>query len=203
MIRQDALSKFMIVLALMFAVFLYTFEPTVMVIFPGVLLAFGLGIELFLERRQEYVNHVTEPSTIRTIAYWTILALLGIFMVSFYIQEEFMLSSVFAAVSFGALMAVAEEQFFRGGITDFLVSSYPDTISLGFIHLPGWLTALVCSAGIFTLYHVGRYGGQPDALMYVFGGGFILNFVAYKSRRISPGMLAHIINNVIAVLGVM
>ena len=193
MIRQDSLSKMLIVISMMLTVYLATFETTTLVLFPGILLLIGLVMEFYLESKREFVDHITEPKSMKQIGYYTIIALLGMFMSGYMIDMTNMtvLSGV-SAIGFGVLMAVAEEQFFRGFITDFLLTRFPN-----------YILALVTSAGVFTIYHLARYGGQPDAMMYVFAGGFILSWVSWKSQRLSPCMLAHAINNIIVVMGLM
>lgn len=198
MIRQDNLSKMLIVITMMCSVYLATFETTTLVLFPGFLLCFGLVMEIWLERqsKSEVADiPLTEENHLKKILGWTILALMGAFLIGFAIDYKsnfFVVLSVVSAITYSVLMAVAEEQFFRGFITDFVASRFDNEILV-------W----ICSAAIFTIYHIARYGGSPDAMTYVFSGGFIFSFVATKSRLISPCMLAHVINNVIAVLGVL
>lgn len=193
MIRQDSLSKMLIVISMMLTVYLATFETTTLVLFPGILLLIGLVMESYMEKHREFVDHITETSSLKAIGYFTIIALMGMFMSGYMIDRTSMtLLSGFSAISYGVLMAVAEEQFFRGFITDFLVTRFPS-----------YVLALITSACIFTMYHLARYGGRADAMMYVFAGGFILSWVSWKSKRLSPCMLAHAINNVIVLLGVM
>lgn len=192
MIRQDSISHMLIVLAMMFAVYLATFETTTIILFPAILLIIGIGMEMFLERKQEYIDHMTEQRTLKEIGYYTILALMGIFLTGFMVHKFVIVElQGISAVSYSVLMAIAEEQFFRGFITDLLLTKFPNP----------WM-ALLSSAAIFTIYHLARYATQPESLTYVLAGGFILSYVAWKSQRISPTMLAHTINNVIATLGV-
>ena len=183
------LSKMLIVLALMFSVYLATFETTTLVLFPAFLIVFGLVMEIWMEKKEEVAD--IQPQSWKTIGFWTLIALGGIFLTGFTINySQFFSMSLVSAVSYTAVSAIGEEQFFRGFITDFMVSRVPNEI-LG----------VLASAGIFTMYHLARYGLNPDAMLYTLAGGFILSWVAWKSRRISPCMLAHLINNVVAVLG--
>jgi len=193
MIRQDFASKILISIAMMLTIYLATYETTALVMFPAVLLIVGLGMELYLERHRkpEYVDFESVGARSRKeIFYYSVLALLGIFTVgystSFLSDLEVAGFSMFA---FMAVMAIAEEQFFRGFITDLFLT-----------HLDKDWIALLTSALVFMGYHLARYGTSPDALLYVFGGGLILNWVAWKSKRISPCMIAHVINNIVALI---
>ena len=192
MIRQDTISRTLIILAIMITIYLSTFETTTIVLFPAILLITGLIMEFYLEKKREVTDHITEKSTIKSVGYYTVLALFGIFLAGYAI-EKFrppMELTGYDALLYSMLIAVAEEQFFRGFITDWLLSKIAQP------HM-----ALLASALIFTIYHFARYGTKPEALLYAFAGGFILSWVAYKSRRLSPCMLAHILNNAIAVIG--
>jgi len=190
-IQQDSLSRVLIVLAIMITIFLSTFETTTLVLFPAVLLITGLIMEFYLEKRREYTDHIFEPLTIQKIGYYTVLALFGSFITGYAIKNvQFPMELTgYDALMYSTLIAVAEEQFFRGFITDWLLSR---------INNP--MVALFLSALVFMAYHFARYGTATDALIYVFAGGFILSYVAYKSKRISPPMLAHVLNNLIAIL---
>lgn len=192
MIQQDSLSHVLVVTAIIITIFLSTFETTTIVLFPAVLLMAGLIMEFYLERHREYTDHIFEPLTMRKIGYYTVLALFGIFITGYavkYVELPMQLTG-YDALMYSILIAVAEEQFFRGFITDWLLSRIANP-----------MVALFTSALVFMTYHFARYGTATDALIYVFAGGFILSYVAYRSKRLSPTMLAHILNNVVAVLG--
>jgi len=148
-------------------------------------------MERFLEKRHEAVDDsVTDSSSQKEVLKYTLIALVGIFFMGFLVKVTFPLElSGYNIIIFGFIIGVAEAQFFRGFITDYLLSTLPNPIF-----------ALLGSALIFMVYHFAVYGTQYDSLMYVFAGGLILSWVAYKSRRISPPMIAHGLNNVYAAL---
>jgi membrane protease YdiL (CAAX protease family) len=189
MIRQDTISHMCIVLALAITLYLFTYEKTTIVLFPSILLLGGLVMELLFERKEEYVDSIGEPATLRQIGMWTGVAVAGMLLsgvaINYVKASAPMQLTGTNAILYSTLIAVSEEQFFRGFWTDWLL-----------VRLPNPVLALFSSAGIFTIYHFARYGTASDALVYVFMGGFILAFVAYKSRRLSPNMLGHILNNV-------
>lgn len=153
-------------------------------------------MERRLEKKVETVpDSITSPTTQATILKWTLIALAGIFLMGVFVKMKFPLEitelGMLVAIIFGFIIGISEEQFFRGFILDWLLSK-----------LPSPSLALLSSAMIFTVYHLAVYGTDFDSLMYVFAGGLILSWVAYKSRRISPPMLAHGLNNVYAALQV-
>jgi len=186
MIRHDKISKMLIVLAMMLTVYLSTFENSNLIMFPGLLLTFGLVMEWFMEKKREDISDQTMTTAgWKEIGVYTILSLFGIFLVGYGTTKlPFAIFVGFSALAYGALMAIAEEQFFRGFITE---------LCLARIKRP--ILALLTSGFTFTIYHIARYGTEPDAMIYVFAGGLILSWSAYRSRRFSPGMLAHIVNN--------
>jgi membrane protease YdiL (CAAX protease family) len=92
------------------------------------------------------------------------------------------------AALYAVLMAIAEENFFRGAITNFLLT----------ITSPAF--AILGSAMIFTAYHIAVYRTSLEAFIYVFVGGAVLAWVAQRTGRLSPAICAHIINNLLATL---
>jgi len=192
MIKQDNISKILIIASIMVTIYLSTFDTSPLMLFPAVLLLGGLSMEFLLEKKREEVDDGFELKSLQNTAYYTVLALFGVFM-SGYVAKYFPLQLTgFDALLYAMLIAVAEEQFFRGFITDWLLTKTGNPIF-----------GLLASSLVFAVYHLARYGTEPSALIYVLAGGFVLNYVAYKSQRLSSCMLAHIINNCLAVMGVM
>ncbi len=194
MIRQDTISHMCIVLALAITLYLFTYESTTLVLFPVVLLISGATMELWFERKQEFVDdNITESKTLSRIGAWTGIALAGMLVsgasITYVKSNISMQLTGTGAILYSVLIAISEEQFFRGFITDWLLVRFPNP-----------LLAILSSAAIFMVYHFMRYGTSIDALAYVFAGGFILAFVAYKSRLLSPLMLGHVINNIYALV---
>lgn len=192
MIRQDKISKMLIVVAMMLSVYLSTFENTTVILFPALLLTFGLIMEFFLEKKREDISENQKDKEWREIGFYTVIALLGIFVTGFGMQHFGMALAFpgFSGLAYGVLMAVAEEQFFRGFITDLFLAR----IKRPFV-------AVMLAGVTFTIYHIARYGADTSAMVYVLAGGIILSWVAYRSKRLSPSMIAHIVNNVRAVVG--
>lgn len=203
-IRHDWVSKIFLAGCAGVAIYLATFQTTALIEFPAILLAVGIGMEYVIEKRKEQ-DDSNGANDLRSIGYYAAIGLAGILVTSWavsYIQIPSQLLSINVALSgvnvdallYSLLMAVSEEQFFRGFITDGLLSQKIPRVS----NNPYF--ALTLSAVIFMLYHWARYHTDPNALIYVFFGGFILSWIAYKSRRLSPSILAHSAANFIAVL---
>jgi len=190
-VSHDGLSQVLTILAVMLIIYLSTFETTVTVLFPAVLLITGLVLQFYLQRRVEVVDHLAESAG--NIGFYTLIALAGIALASFMapavtrLPVKMELTGV-DAMLYGALIAVSEEQFFRGAILNFLLTLTNATV------------AIFSSAVVFMVYHFAVYGTATSSLVYVLVGGLALAWADYRSGRISPSMLAHIMNNVIAVL---
>ena len=94
---------------------------------------------------------------------------------------------------YGILIAIAEEIFFRGFLLPWLSTmGYP----LGqYIGVPA-------SAGAWTLFHLGVYGTQPQALILVLMVGIILGFIAWYKKRLWIFMGAHALVNFMAMGGI-
>lgn len=91
---------------------------------------------------------------------------------------------------FSVLIAISEEQWFRGAITPFMVNSV------------GVILGSVMAGAVFGIYHFAVYGDQPTALMVVTMAGIMLSYLAIESKSITPGMIAHASNNFIASMGI-
>jgi membrane protease YdiL (CAAX protease family) len=50
---------------------------------------------------------------------------------------------------------------------------------------------------MFAIYHFAVYG-SIDVLLVVLGSGIVLSYAVLRTRRLSPTVLAHVINNFIA-----
>ena len=190
MIRDDTLSITFTVMAVAIIIYLLTFENGLSLIaFPLILLLSAIVLEWKLPPKDETTDHVVESSP--KIIVWTIIAMVIMLFSGLVIQKKFLPQelSIFDKMLYGVLAGVSEERFFRKTITDwFLYLSKTQTV------------AIFLSSLFFTFYHFARYGLSMSALLYVFMGGVALAYVAIRSGRISPTMLAHVINNVLAVM---
>lgn len=202
-IRQDNVSKFLLAVAAMATIFLATFETTTVVLFPVILLVTGLSMEYLLERRKPEEDYEIDDKERTQISVYTILAILAMFATGFFVDWSFdiptqsitFVSVGFNAIAYTTLIAIAEEQFFRGFITDGLIMLCRRIPILG--STPFF--PITFSAAIFCGYHFSRYGTSPDSLVYVYIGGFILSYIAYRTKRLSPTMFAHVFNNIASI----
>jgi len=191
MVRRDAISTAFTLLAIMISVYLATWQKDFATFFPTILLLSGLGMSYYMGQRIEQDVDLTGDEA-RDIAFWTLVCLFGIAIGSLVSTNLFtprtrgMDLVGFDIVLFGILVAVAEETMFRGAVLSFLSQQLPAVV------------AVVSSASIFMIYHFSVYRSDPAALMYVFTAGFVLSFVTLKTRRLSPAILAHVANNIIA-----
>ena len=198
MIQQDRISRVLTVLAVLIFVFLFTFENSAVVIFPIVLLTVGIVMHRFVSGRaqkgEEFDDsEIENPRLLKETIYYTVLALFGVFLCSYAIKLlplaiKMGLTGA-SATLYDILIAIAEEQFFRGFITDWLLTS-----------LPNPYVAIFISGGIFMVYHLAHYGTALGSMLYVAAGGFILSWTAYRSKHITPCVLGHVINNASAYL---
>jgi len=190
MIRQDTVTIMFTLLAVTISLYLATFEPGVLILFPTILLITGLILQFYLLRRVEVVDSLAEPETLGNIGFYTLIAVAGLGVSSVLAPQIAkaipMELTGMDAVLYAILMAVSEEQFFRGALTNFLLQHTQP------------MPAIIGSAAVFTVYHLGVYKTIASALVYVFIGGMILAWVGYRSGRLSPCVIAHIVNNVLA-----
>ncbi|MDE2233698.1 MAG: CPBP family intramembrane metalloprotease [Patescibacteria group bacterium] len=88
---------------------------------------------------------------------------------------------------FGVIMAIMEELLFRGLFGNILIKGYGSAIGM------------IGDSGMFALYHLGVYGGNPLALGIVFLDGIGITFVDIQnSGRISTGLIGHVIINLLS-----
>lgn len=190
MIRADGLSYTYTIMAAMVAVYLATFEMGVLILFPVILLVTGVALQIYFMRKVD-ADDTMDIQEAGQITFYTLVALAVIAVSSFFISSlpqlvPRMQLTGFDTSLFAALMAIAEEQFFRGAVTSFLLMYTAPMV------------AVMSSGAVFTVYHLAVYGTDMSALLYVFVAGVVLAWVAYRSRRLSPSMTAHLINNIIA-----
>ena len=98
--------------------------------------------------------------------------------------------SVFAATTTVTLVAVGEEQLFRGFIYEWIVER-TGTRAI----------AVVMSAATFMAYHVWRYGTVLGDMFYVFMAGIILGYTCFITKRLWPAMVIHALVNIVSLWG--
>jgi len=202
-IRQDMLSIGLTVLAASQLLFLGTFGPAVVGVAVFVLAIMLVGIVLAMWLGMAERDESIDPVERRDLLIWSMVGLATIGLLNllqlFKPAAGTILSTGLANVAedaralvsrmLGVLVAVAEEQFFRGALTNL------------FIRAVGSAGAIILSGAVFSIYHLAVYGGQPITMAIVAGAGSILAFTAIRTGRVSTPMIAHVANNVVAGLG--
>ena len=98
--------------------------------------------------------------------------------------------SVVAATTTVSLIAVGEEQLFRGFVYEWLVEKTGTRA-----------VAVLGSASLFTAYHVWRYSTVFGDLFYVLMAGIILGYACFITKRLWPAMVIHAVVNIISLGG--
>jgi len=192
MIGQDVISKMLSILGIMIALYLSTFKLEALILFPIILLISGITMQYFILRRVEDDPDLDRGEA-KDIMFYTIIGMAG-FAIASFVSPMIKIPTYAVALSgvnaslYSILMAIAEEQFFRGFLANFLMEK-------------GFFVGVVGSAMIFTVYHLAVYGTAMSALMFVLIGGMILAWVGERSGRLSVPMIAHMINNLISTVG--
>jgi membrane protease YdiL (CAAX protease family) len=195
-IQQDSISIMFTVCALLASVYLYTFDLGLLNIFPALLLVMGITMNIYVNRSISY-GEALEGGSFRNILIYSVLAVAGLGVASvaaglsatFFIPGSITQLSITDQVVFGIMIAIAEEQFFRGFLTSFFYSRFNST-ALG----------VVASAAVFCVYHLAVYGDASANLVYVFVAGAFLSYCAIASKRITVPIIGHVLNNILAVL---
>lgn len=190
MVKQDSISLALTIGAMFISLYWSTGEKSFIGVFPAILLACSFGINFYIGQRYPSDNSLSGGETGNILMY-TIIAIAGMWFTGQYTANMPTGSTVtlsgMDAITFGVCMAVAEEQFFRGALLNFLLPR-------------GALFAVAGSGAMFYVYHFFVYAGNQAALLYVFAAGLILAYVTVRTGRISPAILAHVVNNVLAVI---
>jgi hypothetical protein len=194
MIEHDRISEGFIILAVFIYVYLFTIAGSALVLFPLVLMISGIVLHRFTSHKKGSQDDfddtsITNEHLWKNFIFYTVLALFGVFLVSEAITVLPLTMNTgltgWYAFLFEALMGIAEEEFFRGFVTDYLLTTLPNPYS-----------AILVSATFFTVYHFAVYGTVIASLLYVFAGGCILSWTAYRTLHVSPCMSGHVLNNV-------
>ncbi len=203
MIRQDGVSIALTVLAVSQLLFLGTFGQAVVGVAVFVLSIMIAGLVLTMWLGMADRDESIDPSERRDLITWAVvglavIGLLNLFQL-FKPAAGTILSVALANVAedarmlvsrmLGILVAVAEEQFFRGALTNLFIRSV------------GSAAAVVLSGAVFGIYHLAVYGSQPITMMIVAGAGSVLAYTAIRTGRVSTPIIAHVANNVVAGLG--
>ncbi|MEM1944084.1 MAG: type II CAAX endopeptidase family protein [Candidatus Caldarchaeum sp.] len=200
MIRQDGLSIALTIVAASQLLFLGTFGPQIVSVTVFILAILLVGIVLSMWLGLSQVDEKLDPEERQELLVWTVVALAAIGLLNllnlFKPAAGTILSIALSNIAedaralvsrmLGILIAVAEEQFFRGALTNL------------FITRVGPAASTVLSGIIFGVYHLAVYGSSLTTLAIIAGAGTVLSYTAVKTGRVSTPMLAHVANNILA-----
>lgn len=194
--KEDSISLSLTFLGVMLLLLLSTFEGfTSYLVIPMMLLLSGIALQFYIKQKIEH-DMTTEPKELKQVFIYTTIALFGMAISSFAVLNLFtpplgvLQVTPISVMLYGALYAISEERFFRGALLSFAT----------------WKTgnealSNISTGGIFSIYHLAVYGSSPNSLIYVLLAGTILGFAVTQSGRLSPAMLGHIMNNLVAFTG--
>lgn len=191
--KEDSVSLGLSLICIMLLSYFSTFVGfTDYLLIPTILLLSGLVLQLYMRGKISHDEDM-DAGEAKDLLKYTLIGLVGIGIGSLVSHGLFkppqpLALAVYDQAMYGTLYAVAEERFFRGAFTSFLAWK---------IHT-SFLVALL-SGLIFSVYHLGVYQSSPEAMTYVMFAGIILTYTVLKSGRLSPSILAHITNNLMAV----
>ncbi|MEM4273960.1 MAG: type II CAAX endopeptidase family protein [Candidatus Caldarchaeum sp.] len=200
MIRQDGVSIALTVVAASQLIFLGTFGTQIVTVTVFILAIMMVGLVLSMWLGYSERDESIDSEEREQLLVWSIVALatigalnlLNLFKPAAGTILSIALGNVAAEARalvsrmLGVLIAVAEEQFFRGALTNM------------FIRTVGQAASMVLSGIIFAVYHLAVYGSQPTTMLIIAGAGTILAFTAIRTGRVSTPMIAHVVNNVLA-----
>ena len=85
------------------------------------------------------------------------------------------------------LVAVSEEVMVRGFLLPWFVQRFRSV----------WL-GIAASSLVWTIYHFYVSGGDETYLVSVFVAGLVLGYITYRSGSLTPALIAHVANNLLA-----
>lgn len=217
-LRQDSISLFALAIGFGSLVFLFLngegfSAPLAFPVVVAIFLALTgvVGSELaskFARNRVNDVNSRLRRNDFVIISIGVPVALLGFLLSNRFVPIFFQLSvtsiafktfygtftlsiatatDISAAIFFSViLIPVAEENFFRGFFGNlFLVRADP-------------VIANVAQASVFMLFHIPAYGYNYQTLAVIFADGIVLMAIDEAAQSLSPGIIAHMLNNALA-----
>lgn len=110
------------------------------------------------------------------------------------------LLSLFSPIFFFGVFLIppAEEQFFRGWITNLALKVGGPMLAIPVSGISFAILPLVISAITFSVFHFGVYGFTMQTFLILMGSGAVMAFIDIQTGRVSTSMISHILNNAIA-----
>lgn len=182
----------------MILVYLSTFIGfTDVLLIPTVLLLGGLVLQVYIHGKLPHDPSFDERE-VKSMLIHVVIAVAAMGLASLLIPGLFAPKipaqlAINEAYMLTSLYAVSEERFFRGGVNSFLfwkMGRIPMAVN-------------IASGVIFGVYHLSVYGTSLDKIIYVMMAGVILSFVTLRSGRLAPAIIAHGLNNVWSLMGML
>jgi len=123
------------------------------------------------------------------ILLWVVICLGAVYVMNWSTTWRVQASMVLGSVAFAVLIGVCEEIFFRGFITNWLIT------------LVGPVWGLLAGAGVFAIYHFQVYGQDLNSVLITFGAGLMLGWAMYTTRSLTAPVVAHMIVNFVGLGG--
>lgn len=141
-----------------------------------------------LKRSNFVYNLSTKQAAFTLLLFMAIVVLLTLFeeylpLPNIVKWENYISNPIFAVSVIGIAAPIVEEILFRGLITKALLESYKPT------------KAIIISAVIFGVGHI-----NPAQIPGALAIGLIFGWLYYKTGSVVPGIILHMINNILSVL---
>ncbi|MFA5365650.1 MAG: CPBP family intramembrane glutamic endopeptidase [Candidatus Bathyarchaeia archaeon] len=180
-------------MAVTLLLYLSTFNLILILLFPIILFTSGAVLQYRASKVKDVNEKRVSFKSGKNIGYYVVLGVAALFIIgwgiSIYDLYPFLATVTLSSTNlalYGVLIAISEEEFFRGLWTNLLMKN---TKSLWF--------AIIGSAAVFTVFHFAIYKSAPSSIYYVMGAGVLLSYFGLESGRLSVSMTIHILNNLI------
>lgn len=122
---------------------------------------------------------------------WAVFDLAVIFSLGYFIPrtpldiQSVVQGNLNVRLAFNVLEAVAEEQFFRAFLLNFLLSRVDP------------YTSVVADGLFFGIYHFFVYGYSANLILLVMFSGMALAYSDWRQGTLAPSLIAHVVNNLL------
>ena len=203
-IREDAISRGLNIAAYVFLVLLAVFAINFGSLYLGLIFMVSLGMQVAgtqIGKQQNLIKR--DPSISRNestgITFGSLGLLLTFLLLNVVVAPLYGLFSKGAVYSSVPLSSVA-----LVGALVVVVNAIPEENFFGlamgnlFAKIGGPISGIVMGAITFGIFHIPIDAQDPISVIIVMAARAIMNFVCFMTGRISTSMIAHIINNVLA-----
>ena len=197
-IRPDGISIFFDVLVVVGLLFLLvSYQGSFNSFFAGsviasLLLLAAIALDPLATKGDDDVED-TDSEDFKLIIGYTVAAIAVFYALALFVPvipsqllKQLSVAGPLSAISVGGIfliqIAVAEAEFFHRFLTNVFVSR------ISFLGFPA-------VGGVAAVYHLFVYGDSPTNLVIVFGAFSTLAFISWHTGRVSPVMIAHVVNN--------